>query len=223
MNGGGVVNAVLNVVPVWLRRLTRHEFLLMLSVLRWIARRPPHGVGPGDTAVPYAAAQTAIMLIMTFVSVLETVVLAILIPWPLVHAILLGVGIWGIFFGVALHCSCVVRPHVVGADGSLRLRYGALIDIRVPAERVAAVRLDRRYPGMGKLVTSENGTVDLLIAGETNLTAELTEPVMFIRPLGKRASASALRFRADDPDAVLAALADRPGLGGTSLGGTSQR
>ncbi len=61
----------------------------------------------------------------------------------------------------------MVRPHVVGADGSLRLRYGALLDIRV---------------------------------------VELTEPVCFVRPLGKTAEARAFRFYAEDPAAVVTAL-----------------
>ncbi|MFI9230783.1 hypothetical protein [Streptomyces rimosus] len=43
-------------------------------------------------------------------------------------------------------------------DGSLRLRYGALLDIRIPADRIASVRLDRQFPS-GKLAAmNENAS-----------------------------------------------------------------
>ncbi|MEO3752708.1 hypothetical protein [Streptomyces sp. B6B3] len=189
-------------------RLTRHELVLTTSLLRWVTRRPPHGVRPaaGDLPVPYASGQTTVFLLFFFVSVVETVALAFLIPWPLVHRLLLVLGVWGCYFVVALHASCVVRPHVVGADGSLRLRYGALVGVAVPADRIASVRRDRRFPGGGLVRVGDDGELDLAVGSQTNVTVELTEPVAFTRPLGRRASARVLRFYADDPDATVAAL-----------------
>lgn len=52
----------------------------------------------------------------------------------------------------------------------------------------------------------EDGTLDLAVGSQTTVTVELTEPVEFVRPLGKRGSARTLRFHADDPRAVVAAL-----------------
>ncbi|MFF3943439.1 hypothetical protein ACFYYN_01295 [Streptomyces sp. NPDC001902] len=197
--------AVRDTVPVPARRLMRHELALSVGLVRWIARRP-HGVGEGAVAVPYTGAQTATMYGFLFVSVVETVVLALVIPWPAVHAVTLVLDVWGCFFVLALHAACVVRPHVVGADGSLRLRYGALVDVRVPAGRIAAARVDRRFPD-GRLVTlAGDGTVDLVVGGQTTVTVELTEPVTFLRPLGVPAQARVLRFHADDPRAAVAAL-----------------
>jgi hypothetical protein len=36
--------------------------------------------------------------------------------------ILRGLDLWGVYFMLGLFASFVVRPHVIGADGSLRLR-----------------------------------------------------------------------------------------------------
>jgi hypothetical protein len=198
--------AIVDTVPAPVRRLTAHEFVLTSSLLRWALRRGPHGVREEDLPVPYAAGQTAFMYGIFFVCLVETVALAFLIPWPVVHAVTLVLDIWGCCFVVGLHASCVVRPHVVGADGSLRLRYGALLDIRIPAHRIAAVRLDRKFPQSGPAAVDDDGVADLAVGGQTTITVELSEPVRYVRVLGKPAVARAFRFYADDSGPVVAAL-----------------
>ncbi|MEU7188227.1 hypothetical protein [Streptomyces sp. NPDC045369] len=200
------VAAIADAVPAAVRKLTAHEVFLSTSFLRWVTRRGPHGVRDGDLPVPYAPGQTATMYGFLFVCVVETVGLAFLIPWPVVHAVTLVLDIWGCYFVIALHASCVVRPHVVGADGSLRLRYGALLDIRIPAGRVAAVRREQKFPDGKLAVVDENGVADMAVAGRTTVLVELTEPVSFVRALGKPAEARAFRFYAEDPAAVVTAL-----------------
>lgn len=193
-----------------LRRLVWHELLLWACLFRWIARRP-HGVRAGDTAAAYTGAQSVTVYGMLFVSVVETVALAYLIPWPVVHLVFLAVDVWGIFFVVGLQASCVVRPHVAGPDGSLRVRYGALVDIRVPAERIVSARVDRRYPTgtLLKFGEDDTDTVDLIVGGMTTVTVRLCEPVTFRRPMGRPASVRTLRLHADDPRALVAALSRR--------------
>ncbi|MFH8868717.1 hypothetical protein [Streptomyces griseus] len=198
--------AVGALVPEALRRLVVHEFRALHSLGLWVLRRR-HRVAEGALPVPYTAPQTGVMYTFAFVSVLETVVLALVIPWPLVHAILLVVGVYGVVVVLAIHAACVTRPHLVGADGSLRLRYGALFDLRVPASVIASARADRRFPGGGPVRVDEDGALDLVVGGWTTVTVELTEPVEFVRPLGRRGSARTLRFNADDPRAAVAALA----------------
>ncbi|MGP3982235.1 hypothetical protein [Streptomyces sp. KR80] len=129
---------------------------------------------------------------------------------------MLVLDLWGIFFALALQAACVVRPHVVGADGSLRVRYGALVDIRVPAGRIASARLERRYPEGRMLQLGEDGTLDLIVGGQTTVTVELTEPVALLRPLGRPAQARILRFYADDPRPAVAALRRTAGPGPAS-------
>lgn len=177
--------ALADTVPAPVRKLTAHEVFLSTSFLRWVTRRGPHGVRDGDLPVPYAPGQTAVMFGFFFVCVVETVALAFLIPWPMVHAVTLVLDIWGCYFVIALHASCVVRPHVIGPDGSLRLRYGGLLDIRIPAGRVASVRQDRKFPESRPGAVDENGVSDLPVAGQTTVTVELTKPVRYVRAPGQ--------------------------------------
>lgn len=107
------------VVPVTVRRLVLHELRALASLRRWI-RRGTHGVRPGDLAAAYTGPQTAMMYGLLFVSVIETVGLAFLIPWPAVHRVLLVLDLYGLVLVLALHAACVTRPHVVRPDGSLR-------------------------------------------------------------------------------------------------------
>ncbi|RFC77560.1 hypothetical protein [Streptomyces sp. AcE210] len=209
---GAFLSAVADTVPAPVRKLTVHEISLSTSFLRWVARRGPHSVGDGDVAVLYAPGQTSFMYGFLFVSIVETVALAFLIPWPLVHAITLVLDVWGCYFVIALHASCVVRPHVIGADGSLHLRYGALLDIRIPADRIASVRQDRKFPTSRLAAVDEKGVADLAVGGQTTVTVELTEPVRYVRALGKPAEAHAFRFYAEDATSAVAALRAAGGI-----------
>ncbi|MER7049157.1 hypothetical protein [Streptomyces jumonjinensis] len=197
--------AVRAVVPVRVRRLLAHELRVAASLSRWAARRK-HGVRPGDHAAGYTGPQTALIYGLTFVSVIETVALAFLIPWPVVHWIVLVLDVYGVLMVLGTHAACVTRPHVVRPDGSLRIRYGALFDLAVPADAVASVRVDRRYPH-GRLMTlSDEGVLDLIVAGQTTVRLELTRPLVFTRPLGRTEEAQTIRFHADDPRALVGAL-----------------
>ncbi|WP_128817354.1 hypothetical protein [Streptomyces sp. S063] len=192
-------------VPVALRRLIAHEFRALHSLGLWTVRRR-HRIPEGARPFSYTEPQTGVMWAFLLVSVVETVVLALVIPWPLVHAIVLVVDVYGIVIILALHAASVTRPHLVGADGSLRLRYGALFDLRVPAASIASARVERRFPDGGLVRVGEDGTLDLAVGSQTTVTVQLTRPVEFVRPLERRGRARTLRFQADDPRAAVAAL-----------------
>ncbi|MFI6071533.1 hypothetical protein ACIA5C_08075 [Actinoplanes sp. NPDC051343] len=187
-------------------RLMIHEFRLYTSILRLLTGRWRHGVRDGDIAVPYASGGAGLLITLVCVSVIETVVLAFVIPWPLVRGITLALDVWGVLFFLGLFASFVVRPHVIGADGSLRLRSGALLDIRIPEQDIAAVRIERRIARGKKGTVDDDGCVELSQGGETTVTVELTRPVAFMRPLGKHALARVFHFYAADPAAAVAAL-----------------
>jgi hypothetical protein len=157
--------AIREAVPVTVRRLVLHELRALASLGRWV-RRGTHGVRPGDLAAAYTGPQTAMMYGLLFVMVVETVVLAFLIPWPVVHRVILVLDLYGVVLVLALHAACVTRPHVVLPDGFLRIRYGALFDLAVPPDAVASVRVDRRYPE-GRLITlSEDGVLALIVGSQ---------------------------------------------------------
>ncbi|OSZ55733.1 hypothetical protein OQI_36860 [Streptomyces pharetrae CZA14] len=197
--------AVQEAVPVTVRRLVLHELRALASLARWVRRRT-HGVRPGDLAAAYTGPQTAMMYGLLFVMVIETVGLAFLIPWPVVHQVILVLDLYGVVLVLALHAACVTRPHVVHPDGSLRIRYGALFDLAVPPDAIASVRVDRRYPE-GRLITlSGDGVLDLIVGSQTSVTLELNRPLPFTRPLGATGKAHTVRFHADDPRALVSAL-----------------
>lgn len=192
-------------IPRPARKLMVHEISLFTSTLRWLTLRR-HGVRAGDTAVPYASGAAALLWVFAYVSAIETVALALIIPWPAVREITLVLDIWGVYFIIALYASFVVRPHVVHADGSLRLRCGALVDIRIPADDIVAARVEPRPARRMLAPATPDGRADLSIGGQTTVTVELARPVTFIRPLGKTARASTFRYYAADPAAAVAAL-----------------
>ncbi|MGV9790675.1 hypothetical protein [Streptomyces sp. NPDC003435] len=107
---------------------------------------------------------------------------------------------------LVLHAACVVRPHLVASDGSLRLRYGALFDVAVPAAAIVSARVERRHLGRALVALDPEGVLDLSVGGQTTVRVELAEPVAITRPLGRKGAARVLRFHADDPRAVVAAL-----------------
>ncbi|MGW4028313.1 hypothetical protein ACWEFL_03165 [Streptomyces sp. NPDC004838] len=192
-------------LPLPVRRLLVHEVRALHSIWFW-ARRRRHGIGAGDHAAAYTAPQNAMMWAWIFISLVETVALALIIPWPLVHAITLYIGVYGLVLMVGLQAACVARPHVAGADGSLRLRYGALFDLRIAAEDIVRVRIDRRFPQGSLVQPREDESLELIVAGQTTLAVELAAPITYVRPLGRRGTARTIRFHADDPQALMAAL-----------------
>jgi hypothetical protein len=198
-----------DLVSVPVLRLMIHEFRLYTGTLRWLTGRWGHGVREGDIAVRYASGSAALLLTFAYVSVIETVVLAFLIPWPLVREITLVLDLWGVYLILGIFASFVVRPHVIGADGSLRLRSGALLDIRIPAQDIAAVRAERRAACGRRGAVDDDACADLTQGGETTVTVELARPVTFTRPLGKQARARVFRFYAADPATAVAALRAR--------------
>ncbi|GLF93950.1 hypothetical protein [Streptomyces yaizuensis] len=188
-----------------LGRLLRHELRALHSIGLWVLRRR-HGVGPGAHPAAHTGPQTAMMWGFIVVSVIETVALAVLIPWPLVHAVLLVVDVYGVVLMIGMHAACVTRPHVAGAAGGLRIRYGALFDLRLTAADIREIRIERRFPE-GKLIQPrDDGSLELIVGGQTTVVAELAGPVEYVRPLGRRGTAHTVRFHADDPVALVAAV-----------------
>lgn len=203
--------AVRVVVPVQVSRVAAHELRAAGSLGLWVARRRT-GIRDGDLAAPYTGPQTAMIYGLAFIALLETAALAVLIPWPLAHRIMLVLDGYGVLAILGLHAACVTRPHVIGPDGTLRIRYGALFDLTVPAAAISTARVERRYPQAWLLQVTEDGVLDLVVGNQTTVAVELAEPMEFVRPLGARGTARTIRFHADDPVAVVRAL--RPAVAG---------
>ncbi|MFI7134894.1 hypothetical protein ACIBQ1_55170 [Nonomuraea sp. NPDC050153] len=194
-----MVRAVLRIVVFELKGL--------FAIGQWLVRRR-HGVPAGATVVTYTKAQTFMLSLMLFAMAVETVVVDLLLVALDVPALLrftvLIADVYGLLFGVMLAAACATRPHVI-TPGELRIRFGVYFDVRVPVERIAAVRTSRNY-NESSMVTVKDGRLSVAVSSQTNMTVELSEPVAFVRPFGGRGEATLIRFFADEPGKVMAAL-----------------
>lgn len=187
-----------------LRRLVGHEARWLVSLVWWVARRRT-GVAPGEQALPYAAAQAAFVYGFTFVCVVETVGIEVLLGGvPVAREVMLVLDVYTVLMMLGFQAAAVTRPHVLGA-GVLRLRDGARMELRIPAERIASVRYDLRF-GKEQRKDGAGGAVALAVGGQTSVTVELAEPVEVVRLLGQREWVRTVRFHADDARGAVAAV-----------------
>ncbi|MFE9686927.1 hypothetical protein [Streptomyces sp. NPDC006285] len=200
------------------RRLVVHEVRLLVSIARWVARRP-HGVGRGR-AFGYARGQGAMMFGFGFVCVLESACMAVLLrDHPAVHRVVFMLDLYTLLLVVGMHAASVTRPHVLdGTAAVLRIRRSAHVDLRVPLSSIASVRREL-------VTTHARGAdrLDLAVAAQTTVTLELSTPVRHLTFLGRPRDVRLIRFHADDSDVLVRAVRDltperavRPGgAGGT--------
>ncbi|MEU6411263.1 hypothetical protein [Microbispora sp. NPDC046933] len=166
-------------------------------------------------AVSYSREQTPTMAALLFVLVLETVGADLLLRRfglpDLPRLVILVLDAASALGVLGVMVSCARRPHTVSPDG-LRLRYGRLFSLDVPAELIASARIDRRYDER-KLVRLSDGELALAVSSQTNMVAELREPIEVPRPrrpwraVHTAAAVRRVRFFADDPAAALRAVA----------------
>ncbi|WP_113701875.1 hypothetical protein [Nonomuraea lactucae] len=77
--------------------------------------------------------------------------------------------------------------------------------MRVPRELISSARLSRNY-NEKSMVSVADGRLAVAVSSQTNVVVELAVPVTVVRPLGRRAEVSVIRFFADEPGAALNAL-----------------
>ncbi|MFI6599973.1 hypothetical protein ACIBHX_27345 [Nonomuraea sp. NPDC050536] len=188
-------------------RVLRFEVDGLASLGMWVRRRLD-GVPAGATALPYVKEQAALLMVLTFVMVVETVAVdlflnAVGVPMA-VRGPVLVLDVYGVLFAAMFAAACATRPHVV-TPTELRIRVGAYLDLRVPREQISAVRLARNYNEQS-MVSVADGRLVVAISSQTNIAVDLTEPITVTRPLGGRAQVTRIRFFTDDPKAALTAL-----------------
>ncbi|PNE42086.1 hypothetical protein [Streptomyces noursei] len=192
-------------------RLLRHEGRWLTSLVRWVARRRVE-VPEGARALPYAGAQAALMYGLTFVFVVETVGVSLLLrDRPGLHAVALVADVYTVLLVLGSQAAAVTRPHVLGAE-DLLVRNGARMELRIPLASIASVRYDlrsRQDAGSGTGgEQGDGGPLELAIAGQTSVTVELAEPVVVVRLLGRRETVRTVRFHADDARGAVGAVRD---------------
>ncbi|QPP06842.1 hypothetical protein G4Z16_11055 [Streptomyces bathyalis] len=203
-----------SLVPARVRRVMSFDVRGMVSLALWIARRRD-GVPPGAVAVPYSREQSPFLLLILFVTVLETAGTEVLLrglgaPAGL-RTVMLVLDLYATAAVLAIWAAGVTRPHVV-TGGELRIRSGAFFDLRIPRPLITSVRIAHNYNERG-MVSVEERRLAVAVSSRTNVVVELAEPVTAVRPLGSEARVSTVRFFCDDPGPALAALREKPAAG----------
>lgn len=196
-----------------IRFLVRYEARALVSLWLWVTFRR-HQVGPRDIAVGYAREQRPVILIFMFVAAIEAVAFFFLIPWPVAHLVLLVLDVQTLEMILAILAAQATRPHVV-SESELRIRNGAVFDMRVPRASIVSARVARRYDHMGTLVVAD-GEMALALSHQTNVVIQLSEPVTVPSWRGPRGEATTLRIYADDPKQMVDALTQPIGARSTA-------
>ncbi|MBL3687082.1 hypothetical protein D3248_09015 [Leucobacter zeae] len=202
-------------------RALRMELRIYESLWRAVARRPR--IAEGAVGFRYHRPVFTVLIIFMVLSAIEIPIIdAIVHRWPPVRIGFLILGIWGLTWMIGLFCAYLTRPHTVGPEG-LRIREGLELDIPVAWEEFASIRIDRLAeesidptstdkPGRVFAYEGER-TCAVWVGGETNLAVAFEHPVAIrlpgLAPKGGVHEVDRLRFWADEPEALLAAVRDR--------------
>ncbi|MFI1582918.1 hypothetical protein [Embleya sp. NPDC020630] len=202
-------HTVREIVPTPARRVVSFDAKGVQSLWLLCLRRK-HGIPPDAVTVPYAREPMPMMLLWVFVLTVDAVATEVVLRGvgapPILRRAFLVVDVYSIFTAVAVAATWVTRPHVVTAD-ELRLRSGAFFDLRIPRHTVASVRLARCFNESSAIAVAGD-RLGVCVASQSNVVVELSEPVRYTRPLGRRGEARTIRFFTDTPEAAVAALRD---------------
>lgn len=195
------------------------EVAMYRNLFRWVLRRP--AVPVGAEPVGYAQAVTPVMWLWIFASAAELPLVHVLVPWEGVRIAALVLGVWGLVWMLGALAGLRIYPHLLTAD-ALRVRNGALTELVIPWEAVAAARkVDLDLPSSVWTLQPEEtpgGThLRVGVSGRANVTVELREPLL-VRPTRSRElTVVRVSFWVDEPREVVRALQAR------ALGGRVQR
>ncbi|MFF3844119.1 hypothetical protein [Streptomyces sp. NPDC002328] len=150
----------------------------------------------------YARGQGAVTAGLAFVCLVETFTMSVLLRgWPAVHAVVLFLHVSAVVVLVGRYAGCRVRPHLLDGDG-LRVRHAVHVDLRIPLERIAAVRHEPRSTH-----ARAERELHLPVGSQTSVTLELTTPLLHVGLLGRRRrEVDVVRLHADDPRDLVRAL-----------------
>ncbi|WP_066363132.1 hypothetical protein [Herbidospora mongoliensis] len=189
-------------------RLLRFEVEGLISVARWLLRRPD--VPAGGVAVPYASAQNMLLTVFLVIQVVETVGVELLLRGLDVHEAvrtpLLILGVYGSIMVAGMIASGVVRPHVAGGT-ELLIRFGHYLDVRVPADLIESTRRVRTYESSLKV---DGERLIVPVSSQTTTRLTLREPITVTRPLGKKAQVRVIDFYGEMPTIATERGSDPP-------------
>lgn len=188
--------------------LIRFELRGYRSVWLW-ARRRYDGAAPGVEPVGYTRGTLAVPLAFLVAAGIETVIVHLLVPWPIVRTVLLVLSLWGLVQIAGILTGRIVHPHLLTAD-RLVVRSGPQVIVVVERAAVRRCVVRRRWEHTAATVDGDalylpgpDGTcVDVLLAGPVDV-----RPPRFLAHRRVTAPVSRLSLQVDDPAAVSAAFA----------------
>lgn len=186
------------------RSVLRNESRTMAGLWLYLRRRKD-GVDGDAVAVPYGANGKSIFVVLAVVSAVEAGLFWLIDFGLVVDLLLLALGVYSALLVFGVYAGTVVRPHVISSR-EVRVRYSSFYDVRIPRENVVALRHVKESHDPLKARKFRDGTwLSHDSFYETNLIAELREPVTVTRPLGATETVRVVKFQADDPKAAVEA------------------
>jgi hypothetical protein len=135
---------------------------------------------------------------------LETAVVGLLVPWPVVHVL----DLCAVVQVLAVMATWVTRPHFVGR-GALVLHHGPSFELALPLRSIDAVSVEGKSH-QGRTLQlhgrDEVSELNIVVGNRTNVCVELAEPITVVLPNGARGDVERVRFRADDATAAISAI-----------------
>lgn len=202
---------VLRRLPGWVWHALVVEVAMYRNLLRWAFRRP--SVPAGSEPVGYAQAVTPVMSLWIFASVAELPLIHVLIPWEGVRIAALVLGVWTVVWMLGALAGLRVHPHLITEDG-LRLRNGAMTEVRVPWTAVAGARkVDLDLPSSMRTLqpeeTPEGTHLRIGVSGRANITVDLREPLRVCPSRTKELTVVRVSFWVDEPGVVARVIRER--------------
>ncbi len=192
------------------RRLVAGEARMLLTLPTALAQRvrPPAGRTFGYHRGTH---ELGLALALVPATVAEAGIVHLLLPdgWVTAHVVLAALHLYGIV--VLLSWALGDRAHPHRLDGGvLRVRRGTLHRADVPVAAIAAVERRTERAGQRSGLLVDGDAARLAVGGRTDLVLALSRPVRVARPVGAPVHETPLAIRADDADALAAALRDAP-------------
>lgn len=189
-----------------MRKAISYEAGMWRSLFRWISRRPLTS-GTGAQVFGYSALTTPILWAFVGLNVVEVAVVHLLLPWHTARNIVDALGVYGTIWMLGLVASVRVHPHVIN-DFGLRIRSGMTVDLAIPWDAIATIRIrDRTVPKSLTIQSDETGSghvLNIAVMSRTNVDVAFRQPTTLPLPKGRSEPVTELHFYVDDPSALVA-------------------
>lgn len=154
---------------------------LMSLIILLRGRR--NGVRPGVQGFSYAKGSMSVPIAMTVLTVVETALIHLLVPWAWVRIVLLVAAIYALVLLLGVLASRVVNPHLLGGE-RLILKWGHKTVLDTPLSNIETITAVSNHTFTQPAV--EEDRMVLTSLNSTNVRITLAEPVPASPPVSKR-------------------------------------